>query len=63
MSEKQNDNRTDNSPQSGDATEKALQEELRREAEEGRGDIGDIGENRNLSGSSTWDTLKDESKD
>jgi len=63
MSEKQNDNRTDDSQQSGDATERALQEELRREAEEGRGDIGDIGENRNLSGSSTWDTLKDESKD
>jgi hypothetical protein len=63
MSEKQNDNRTDSSQPSGDATERALQEELRREAEEGRGDIGDIGENRNLTGSSTWDTLKDEPKD
>jgi hypothetical protein len=62
MSEKQNDNR-DDSQQSGDATERALQEELRREAEEGRNDVGDIGENRNLTGSSTWDTLKDESKD
>jgi hypothetical protein len=62
MSEKQNDNR-DDSQQSGDATERALQEELRREAEEGRNDVGDIGENRNLTGSSTWDTLKDESMD
>jgi hypothetical protein len=59
MSEKQNDNR-DNSQQSGDATERALQEELRREAEEGRNDVGDLGTNRNLTGSSTWDTLKDE---
>jgi hypothetical protein len=62
MSEKQNDSR-DNAQQSGDATERALQEELRREAEEGRGDIGDIGENRNLTGSSTWDTPKDEPKE
>lgn len=40
-------------------TEDALQEELRREAAEGRNDIGDIGTNRNLGGSSTWDTLPD----
>jgi hypothetical protein len=60
MSEKQNDNR-DKSQQSGDATERALQEELRREAEEGRNDVGDLGTNRNLTGSSTWDTQKDES--
>ena len=60
MSEKQNDNR-DNSQQSADATERALQEELRREAEEGRNDVGDLGTNRNLTGSSTWDTQKDES--
>ena len=62
MSEKQNDKR-DQSQQSGDATERALQEELRREAEEGRNDVGDMGENRNLTGSSTWDTLKDDSKE
>ena len=60
MSEKQNDNR-DKSQQSGEATERALQEELRREAEEGRNDVGDLGTNRNLTGSSTWDTQKDES--
>lgn len=59
MSEKQNDKR-DQSQQPSDATERALQEELRREAEEGRNDVGDMGENRNLTGSSTWDTLKDE---
>ena len=43
-----------------DATESALQEELRREAEEGRNTIGDIAENKNLSGSSTWETLPEE---
>ena len=59
MSEKQNDTR-DQSQQSCDATERALQEELRREAEEGRNDVGDLGTNRNLTGSSSWDTQKDE---
>ena len=44
----------------GDAmsdSEKALQEELRREAAEGKGSVGDAGKNSNLSGSSTWETL------
>jgi len=36
-----------------------VQRELKREAGEGKGDIGDLGTNRNLSGSSTWDTLPD----
>ena len=40
--------------------EKALQEELRREAAEGKGSIGDAGKNNNLSGSSTWETLPDD---
>lgn len=43
-----------------ESTENALQEELRREAEEGRNAIGDIAENKNLSGSSTWETLPEE---
>ena len=43
-----------------DASESALQEELRREAEEGRDAVGDIAENRNVSGSSTWETLPKE---
>ena len=37
----------------------ALQEELRREAAEGKGLTGDAAQNRNLSGSSTWETLPD----
>jgi hypothetical protein len=37
----------------------AIQEELRREAGEGKGLIGDEAKNRNLSGSSTWETLPD----
>lgn len=43
-----------------EASESALQEELRREAEEGRNVVGDIAENKNLSGSSTWETLPEE---
>jgi hypothetical protein len=38
-------------------SEKALQDELRREASEGKGSVGDAAKNSNLSGSSTWETL------
>jgi hypothetical protein len=54
---------SDNKNDAGDKTntqsdsEKALQEELRREAAEGKSSIGDAGKNSNLSGSSTWETL------
>jgi hypothetical protein len=41
-------------------SEKALQEELRREAAEGKGSIGDASKNNNLTGSSTWETLPDD---
>lgn len=41
--------------------EKQLQDELRREAAEGKGAVGDAAANRNLSGSSTWETLPDDS--
>jgi hypothetical protein len=41
--------------------EKELQDELRREAAEGKGALGDAAANRNLSGSSTWETLPDDS--
>ena len=41
-------------------SEKALQEELRREAAEGKGSVGDAGRNNNLSGSSTWETLPED---
>lgn len=48
-----------NAANSGSDGDAALQEELRREAAEGKGSVGDAGENRNLSGSSTWETLPD----
>lgn len=38
-------------------TEAGLQEELSREASEGADSVGDVGKNRTLSGSSTWETL------
>ena len=45
-----------------DEGESAVQNELRREAAEGKGSIGDVSENRNLSGSSTWETLPESSR-
>jgi hypothetical protein len=39
--------------------EQALQQELARESAEGGDVIGDMRENRELSGSSTWETLPD----
>lgn len=56
MSERTNDQQKQPA-RSDEATEEALQAELRREAEEGRDQVGDVSENRNLSGSSTWETL------
>jgi hypothetical protein len=41
-------------------TESGLQAELGREAGEGADSIGDVGSNRTLSGSSTWETLPEE---
>jgi hypothetical protein len=49
-----------NAAKKGDSnsdSEKALQDELRREAAEGKGSVGDAAKNSNLSGSSTWETL------
>jgi hypothetical protein len=43
----------------GQDDEAALERELRRESAEGTDAIGDMRENRNLSGSSTWETLVD----
>jgi hypothetical protein len=44
-------------------SEEALQEELRRETEEGSNTIGDISDNRNVSGSSSWVTQLETPKD
>jgi hypothetical protein len=41
---------------------KDLQQELKREELEGRDGIGDVAENRNLTGSSTWSTLPESSR-
>lgn len=42
-----------------DGSEGALQDEMHREEGEGRDLPGDTRENRNVSGSSTWETLPD----
>lgn len=57
-SDRQNDANGKSETQSD--SEKALQEELRREAAEGKSSIGDAGRNNNLSGSSTWETLPED---
>jgi len=38
-------------------TEASLQKELARESAEGADSVGDVGSNRTLTGSSTWETL------
>jgi hypothetical protein len=58
MSDNKNESGSKSDAQSD--SEKALQEELRREAAEGKDTIGDAGKNNNLTGSSTWETLPDE---
>lgn len=52
----QNQGQSGKAPKHSD-TEAGLQEELRREAAEGGDSVGDVGSNRTLSGSSTWETL------
>jgi hypothetical protein len=54
--------RKDRSTGTGNDEDGRLQEELNRESEEGDDSIGDVGSNRNLSGSSTWETLPNEGK-
>ena len=46
-----------NAPRQDD--DAALERELQREAAEGADAIGDMRENRNVSGSSTWETLSE----
>lgn len=63
MSDKKNDSGKKGASESQSDSEKALQEELRREAAEGKGSVGDAARNSNLSGSSTWETLPDAESD
>lgn len=53
------DNERDKSSKDAGDSESSLQDELGREAKEGKNSIGDVASNRNLSGSSTWETLPD----
>ena len=43
-----------NQSASNDDSDSALRDELQREEKEAKGGIGDIAEDRNLSGSSSW---------
>ena len=56
------DHKNDTGKKSGAKTDsvKALQEELHREAKEGKGSVGDASKNNNLTGSSTWETLPED---
>lgn len=47
--------------QAGESDEEREQDALRRDDREGL--IGDTEENRNLSGSTTWETLPDQAED
>jgi hypothetical protein len=62
MSDKKSDDQKDAKTTSNTQSdsEKALQEELRREAAEGQESIGDAGRNSNLWGSSSWETLPED---
>jgi hypothetical protein len=54
--EKDGTSRNDRGKAASDS-EAAMEAELRRESAEGSDAIGDVASNRNLSGSSTWETL------
>jgi hypothetical protein len=43
-------------------SESSLQKELSRETAEGADSVGDVGSNRTLTGSSTWETLPGDGK-
>lgn len=58
MADREND-RSERDRTGNDQLNEQVQEELRREAQEGKKDVGQVGENRNVTGSSTWETLKD----
>lgn len=47
-------NRGNQSAGSSDDSESALRDELQREEKEAKGGIGDIAQDRNLGGSSSW---------
>lgn len=55
MADERNDrNRDAQAGGTGNDSENALRDELQREQKEAQGGIGDIAEDRNLTGSSSW---------
>jgi hypothetical protein len=55
MADDRNDrNRDPQAGTTGNDSENALRDELQREQKEAQGGIGDIAEDRNLTGSSSW---------
>jgi hypothetical protein len=58
--DRNDDQRTGANAGSGSDTDAAFQEELRREEGEGSDLPGDMKSDRNLAGSSTWETLPDD---
>jgi hypothetical protein len=58
MTDNERNERAERGTDRGTDTESALQEELRREAAEGKEAIGDVSSNQNVSGSSTWETQR-----
>ena len=54
MADDRNSTNRDRQSSSGNDSEDALRDELERENKEAKGGIGDIAEDRNLSGSSSW---------
>lgn len=54
MADDRNNQNRDKQSATGNDSEDALRDELQRESKEAKGGIGDIAEDRNLSGSSSW---------
>ena len=55
MADERNDrNRDPQAGATGSDSENALRDELQREQKEAQGGIGDVAEDRNLTGSSSW---------
>ena len=54
MADDRNNQNRDKQSSTGNDSEDALSNELQREGKEAKGGIGDIAEDRNLTGSSSW---------
>jgi len=59
MTDSDREGKTGKAAEPASDTDAAIQEELQREEAEGKRLIGDEAKNRNVSGSSTWETLPD----